>query len=263
MRHNLYILTDPRAPLEIRYVGITSTSLEKRLYQHIKEAKGKTKSHRCNWIRKLISEGIQPKIELLDVLPTWEAACEAEIKSIATLLEFGYNLVNGTLGGEGSFGMKLSSETKQKISEAGKGNTYCLGRRLSEETKRKIGEANRGMKHSPETKQKIGMRTRGKNLSLEIKQKMSEAHKGKVFSPAHRAKMSEVRKGKKLSPEHRVKISEGGKGKRIKSILCTTTSQIFSSIKEAASTLKLNASHISRVCKGKLKQTGGYHFRYN
>ena len=47
----------------------------------------------------------------------------------------GYNM---TLGGEGTFGKQLSHESKLKISNANKGNCYCLGRKLSQETKNKI-----------------------------------------------------------------------------------------------------------------------------
>lgn len=59
------------------------------------------------------------------------------------------------------YGKKLSEETKNKISEAKKGQT------LSEEAKKKIGEAAKGnkhalgCKHSEETKKKIGEAKKG------------------------------------------------------------------------------------------------------
>lgn len=59
-------------------------------------------------------------------------------------------------------GIKLSDETKQKMSEAQK------GKHLSEETKRKMSESKKGEKHP----------FYGKHLSEEAKQKLSEARKG-------------------------------------------------------------------------------------
>jgi hypothetical protein len=49
-------------------------------------------------------------------------------------------LHNRTDGGDGSSGWVPSEETKRKISEAHKGNTYMLGKTHSEETKRKMSE---------------------------------------------------------------------------------------------------------------------------
>jgi group I intron endonuclease len=58
--------------------------------------------------------------------------------------ENGYNM---TLGGEGTFGKKLSHESKEKISKANKGKTTTLG-----------------LKHSQETKNKISLKRKGKSF---------------------------------------------------------------------------------------------------
>ena len=224
----LYILTDPRAPLEIRYVGITSRPLSERFSEHLYIARHGGTNHRCCWIRKLLREDIQPQIELIDVLPTWEAACEAEIREIRILTDDGYKLVNGTFGGDGGLGMKVSDLTKKKISETNKGRTH------SPEAKRKIGEAHKGNKYclghkcSDETKQKISNATKGKIVSLETRQKLSDSHKGVGA----------------------------------KQIICSSTNQLFDSIAAAALALNLHGSNITEVCKGRRKITGGYHFQY-
>lgn len=47
-----------------------------------------------------------------------------------------------------------------------------------------------------------------------------------------------------------------------KPVKCIETGQIFSSGKEAAEIMGLDASHISKVCRGKAKSHKGYHFEF-
>lgn len=80
----------------------------------------------------------------------------------------GYNM---TVGGDGS--STPSTEARQKISEANKGNKYCLGRKVSDETKNRIrdsrigkciGEDNPNYGGLSEThKQNISLTKRGNN----------------------------------------------------------------------------------------------------
>jgi hypothetical protein len=59
------------------------------------------------------------------------------------------------------------------------------------------------------------------------------------------------------------KGSRRGKHNHItKPVYCDELDKTFNSIKEAAAELKVYTSNIIRVCKGQLKQTGGYHFKY-
>ena len=67
--------------------------------------------------------------------------------------------------------MKLSEETKRKMSIAKKN--------MSEETKRKIAEGNKGKILSEETKRKMSIAK--KNMSEETKRKMSIAKKGLLW----------------------------------------------------------------------------------
>ena len=113
-------------------------------------------------------------------------------------------LHNRTDGGEGSSGWVPSEETRRKISEASKGNTYMLGKTLSEETKRKISETKKGKTHTEKKKKK-----------------QSEVKKGKTFSEEHRRNLSEAQKGEKNhfydrthSEETKRKISELTKGRK-------------------------------------------------
>ena len=86
-----------------------------------------------------------------------------------------------------NLGKHLSEETRQKLSEANKGeNNSMFGKHLSEETRQKLSEARKGkpscMKgkhHSEESRKKIGAARKGKSLSAETRKKMSEANNGK------------------------------------------------------------------------------------
>jgi hypothetical protein len=133
----------------IFYVGIGKPS---RPYRN--------KGRSSLWNRTVNKHGYYIEIIFEDL--SQEEACEIEIYLIEKLgrrdLKKGY-LVNLTDGGEGV--VNASEESKKKMSEANKGNTYNKGRKMSEKTKEKISEANKGntynkgRKHSDEAKRKM------------------------------------------------------------------------------------------------------------
>ena len=114
---------------------------------------------------------------------------------------------------------------------------------LSEETRQKLRDANIGKKHTEETKRK---------MSISIKKAYEEERKS--FTKEHWQKMRDARKydtepwnkGKTFdNGNHVIQLSKSGEF--IKE---------FISISEAQKTL--NIQHISQVCKGQRKTTGGY-----
>lgn len=108
-RTSIYILKDPRNN-NVRYVGKTSVKLETRLKQHVYRAQHSEKSnHKDNWINSLITSGVYPEIEEIDFCK-WDNSAELEIDYINKYTNLGYDLLNATLGGEGTLGRKLSSE---------------------------------------------------------------------------------------------------------------------------------------------------------
>ena len=177
------------------------------------------------------------------------------------------NGYNETLGGEGTEGRPHSEETRQKISEANKGDNHPMyGKYHTEETKQKMskikkGENNpmHGNHHSEEVKQKIREGNKGKHLSNETKQKISEAKKGEnnpMYGNHHseeaKQKISEARKGKYVGENH----------PRAKAVYCYELDEIRLCAKEWAKELYLYGTSITCCCKGRQKTTGGYHFRY-
>lgn len=66
----------------------------------------------------------------------------------------------------GFYGKRHSEETKQRISEAMKGNDWNKGIHFSEEHKRKISEANKGKRHSEESYKRASLKMKGKHWKL-------------------------------------------------------------------------------------------------
>lgn len=104
---------------------------------------------------------------------------------------------------------------------------------MTEKGKQQMIDKNKGKHRSPNTEFKKGHKpwTTGKKMSIEFKQKLSESHLGQI--PWNRRK-----------------------------IMCLENNVIYSSIKEASQTLNINETGISKVCRGIMKQTGGFRFKY-
>ena len=111
----IYVLKDPETK-EIRYVGKTVSSLQKRLKQHIYDTK-KSKNHRSNWIKSILNKNLIPEIEEIDNC-IWLESQEKEQFWIKYYKDLNYNLVNATDGGEGNLGYVKSKETIQKLKDS-------------------------------------------------------------------------------------------------------------------------------------------------
>lgn len=112
-------------------------------------------------------------------------------------------------------GSRHSTETKRKISEAGKNRAP-----ISEETRRKMSEAHRNPSEEIRRKISEGNKNRPRfSHSDEARRKISDANKRRVISEETRRKMSESHKGNQNllghnhTDEARRKISEATKGK--------------------------------------------------
>lgn len=137
-----------------------------------------------------------------------------------------YNRNYGTLP-EKLKGRKFSEATKQKISDALKGNHNALGVKRSEEYKQKLSQSKLGHEVSKATREKLSKANKGRTISEETKHKMREASK-----------------------------------LRQKPVLCIETRKIFESIAQAHQITNINGGHISDCCNGKRKTAGGYHWKF-
>lgn len=144
------------------------------------------------------------------------------IEKLQTLSPNGYNL---TLGGDGNRGYRFSDSTKSLLSEIKKASPSCYwqGKHLSDEHKQKIRDAALNM--SEDTRQKIGEASRRVMSDPDIRQRMIQHQNNK-------------------------------------SVYCRELDAIYYSVSEAARQIGLSAGNISKVCRGLIKKTGGYHFTF-
>lgn len=89
--HSIYKLTCPLLGV-VRYVGITTASLNKRLGQHVNKNSGTERKR--DWIEDLRAKGLRPRIELLDEAPNEQQAKRAETRYIYHHIQQGCPLVN-------------------------------------------------------------------------------------------------------------------------------------------------------------------------
>ena len=239
-----------------------------RVYNYHKSLREHNRSYNEHLLRSIEKYGFKA-FEVIKYLDYAFSLKELNIKEkvYIQLYDSFKNGYNETLGGEGTEGRPHSEETRQKISEANKGDNHPMyGKYHTEETKQKMskikkGENNpmHGNHHSEEVKQKIREGNKGKHLSNEAKQKISEAKKGEnnpMYGNHHseeaKQKISEARKGKYIGENH----------PRAKAVYCYELDEIRLCAKEWAKELCLYGTSITCCCKGRQKSTGGYHFRY-
>lgn len=136
------------------------------------------------------------------------------------------------------------------LEEGGCGGVPC------EETRRKISESNKGRVVDVETRKRISEAVR-QSITEETLKKLSDSHKG----------LDGYWKGKNLSEETRKKLSDSHlNGKLSKKVLQFSKTGEFIrewvSLKEIERHLGYNSSHISKCCRGVLKSSYGFIWRF-
>lgn len=128
--------------VSVRYVGLTTQRLEKRLSNHRVQARKGTRTPLYDWMRK---QGVQNvRISLIIECECSEDMCEVERGCIAYAREQG-GCLNVTEGGEGFGGVSHTSETKARISKTlMKSVTHCPnGHERTEENWRRTPKVGR------------------------------------------------------------------------------------------------------------------------
>lgn len=213
----IYTLNHP-VTNEIRYVGWTHNSVERRLYDHCRDREWN--AHKVNWIKTLLP--LKPTINIIETIPPMKNWEEREQYWIQFYKNEGKKLINKTIGGEGTTGYKHTDKYKQALSERQK------GRKLPKEVYDKIADRLRGRTRPQHVIDAIraantGERShcfgkpahnRGVPSSEESKRKLSESRKGIVISAEHRIKLSEALKGKPKSEEHNKKVGDALRGRK-------------------------------------------------
>lgn len=182
-----------RGDSKFRYVGKTTWGTVHRLRQHLSEARTKSSKRRINnWINYVGTENVV--IIPLEFCPIGDAHYlnYAERYWIAELRYLGHDLVNHTIGGDGTSGYKLSDETRKRISEVRIASGVAKGDKNPRFGIR--GEAHpmfgvKGERHpgygyrdTPERIEQKRVFATGRTHTSEAKAKISAANKGKPKS---------------------------------------------------------------------------------
>lgn len=213
------------------YIG-QSQNIKRRMWEH---------KHQRNMPHLPISRAIKKygwenfDKEILEFCPV-EELDEKEIFYIETLSPE-YNISKG--GQSGMRGYKHSTETKEKCREA-----------TVKEWQDKTAEE----KENVIKNQLTWKFEKGHDVSDEIRQKLRQANLGK--------KQTEDTKNKRAK---KMKVAMKGNTNGNKAVQCVETEEVFQSIKDAALSVGVNASEITRVLKGyrNRKTAGGYHWKYH
>lgn len=116
------------------------------------------------------------------------------------------------------------------------------------------GENSIGYHHTKESRDKMSNARKGKNTGEE------NPFFNKHHSKEQREKWSAERKGlAHLTDEQKQKLKESHHKVKVLNI---DTNEMFDSIKDASEKYNIIATNITRVCKGKIKTTGGFHWKY-
>ena len=235
---SIYTLSDPITGL-VRYVGKTAVRPESRYAQHIyqwKRCKGKI-SHLNNWIKSLCEKSLKPVLNVIDTVEESEWV-SAEQGYIRLYKSFGCQLVNLTIGGEGSSDYKATPESIQKRLES---------LETSEAWKEKHIRHSEIMKKLHAEKV-VFLGTA--HLPKEVRKELGERHSVKL-KQLHAE-----------NPEYRQALINS----RVVAVdLIDDNGNVVMSFKSAAEAgrfLNINNTHITRVCKGKSASTHGLKFRY-
>ena len=221
------------------YIGITSTSLEKRSGSNGINYRNNTLFYRA--IQKYGWDGFDHIVLFQDL--SLEEAAEIERGLISKLRandpQYGYNLSSG--GESGHAGVVASAELRERISQRVSGEGNPLYGRVGELSHRY------GVKLSEETKKKISEGNKGKVVSMETCEKISESLK-KI--------------GRWKGADNPNYGNKGGKTYCARKVRCVETGEEYECIKYAALDKGILANRISLCCKGKAKTTGGFHWEY-
>lgn len=254
----IYLITSPSGK---QYVGQTTTSVEKRWKDHIRQdVKGSCRAL-GNAIRKYGAENM--RVETLEACESIEELNKREsywIAELRTLSPNGYNLKTGGLNS------LVSEETRERMKKA------HLRENLSSETRRKLSEANIKRWESKEAREKHSMTMKkalegktfpkreyvAREVSEETRKKMSSSQKRRWESSALREQYSRAAKERTRKNPEKIEVANRARRKKVK----CSNGEVYESISEASKLLGIPVPSISMVCNGKRKTAKGYSFAF-
>ncbi len=143
------------------YVGKGSGNRAYNLYET------KRNTHHINTIKKYGKDNIGIYVFHCN---SEEQAFADEVQQILQLSKEGILLCNKTRGGEGSSGVLVTTETRNKLSEKARGKSFNKGRKHSEGFRLKLSAYHIGMSANDETRKKMSDSHKGNKYCLGVKQ---------------------------------------------------------------------------------------------
>jgi hypothetical protein len=165
MGSKIYALSHPLTN-EVKYIGLTTKTLEERLKGHLKCNKNVLRNL---WIKSLLNEGLVPKITLIEEVIN-DIGLETEMFWISIFKSWGFKLCNLTEGGNTST-TKHVIRTKEWCENISTGKLLS-NFRYSEESKQQMSKSakKRGVNSKGEQLSKLGMTDeKVKNIKEKIK----------------------------------------------------------------------------------------------
>ena len=264
-----------------KYIGITSQTPQKRWRNGLgyKDGVFRLAIDKYGW------ENFSHEILFSGLSETEAKNKEIELISLYNTTDRNYGY-NRTKGGDGAAGIEVSEDTREKMSKS------HLGKRHSDATKEKISNAAKGnkkwsgKKHTYETKNKMSnvRKEYYKKHPVSFEEKVLRSERAKeayVNNPELSKNISQKRKQYfidnpnarrelsllkieyyKNNPEARKRISK--QHKKPVDMFCVdgTFIKTFDSLTNAKLETGIDRSSIARVCNGKQRTAGGYLWKY-
>jgi len=208
----IYSLSDPITN-EIRYIGQTN-NINRRFNGHLSSSINKNNkqynTHKCSWIRKLLTNNLKPIISIIETIDTLIESNIRENYHIEKLTSEGIRLTNSHGGDVTEF----STETKDKMSVAKKGKKLeeIVGEEKAKELKKyysnRATENNPNKSSDPEVREKISETLKeffkdknnhwayGKEMSAEMCENLRKSHLNNPKNKGNTQKRTEEQKDK-------------------------------------------------------------------
>jgi len=243
------------------YVGVTG-NLKRRIQGHMTKARCGMGTAIHAAIRKYGDN--QFVVDVLDLCDSQESALALEQVRIAELgtLVAGYNL---TAGGDGIRSLAPESMKRLRVSLS----AALRGKPKSPAHRASMSECRMGMKFSPTHLENLSIAMTGRKASDASRAKMSLLRKGKPLSEQHREKIGNALRGRVFTEQTLQNMRAGARAARGRQVECIESGQVFTTILDAVSWLKVNGapkadpSAIGRVCRGRVPRAYGYSWRYS
>lgn len=185
-KNYIYALIDPRPNKNKIYIGKTNNP-ELRYKQHIFRLKHNTK--KTAWIKKLLFLDLKPELLILDeTFDNWESL---ETYWISQFRTWGFDLVNGTNGGDGGNTFsKLSIDRQNEIRNIASTtmSKTMLNIPKSEEHKKKISDFQKTQKRTDSSNELRSKKLKGRIspnkgniLSEQARTNLGNAHKKNIL----------------------------------------------------------------------------------